>query len=573
MKLFLKDKKAKVKNKFKRAHHHWKSTFTSLYLREAAVIILLFLIIVISSSIILFRYFKNHINIYPKDGGTYTEGIVGQPQNLNPLYSQSSSIDRSIVSLVYSGLVKIDEYGNIAPDLAEKWESSEDNSKYTFYLRKDARWHDGDKVLSEDILFTYSVLQDPDYSGPLKNQFKDIVLETPNEFTVIFNNPTKDKSFINKLNVGILPQHMWSNYQVSDMPYLEQNLTPVGSGRFSFKNATSDGSGKIINLTLDKNSNFYGDKSFIESIIFKFYNNENEIKNALAEKEIDGSADMDSDSLKEVEQINRFRIYSYKEPGYKALFFNPEKNQLLSRKEIRKVFDLAIDRSRIENETLYKKALAISTAFDNYDKKTDIGLQRENAKKQLVVLGATDKDNNGFLEINSELLKFNLTINSDSESKKVARNIKEDLAKIGIEIIIEEKGSTEFERDILNPRNYQIVLLGQNYGKNKNLYSFWHSSQLKSPGLNFSQISSKRIDALLENYLTNQDEKEKDKILSAISKVIVDESYAVFLYKPLYVYTTDKRIKGLSKNYFIYPENRFIGIEKWYINNTWSFKI
>jgi len=388
---------------------------------------------------------------------------------------------------------------------------------------------------------------------------------------VVFNNQSKDKNLIEKLTIGILPQHMWSNYQVANMPYLEQNLTPVGSGRFSFKNATTNEAGKIINISLEKNNRFYKDNSYIEAIIIKFYDNETAIKNALMEKEIDGSAGISSNTYRELEQINRFRIYSYPETGYKALFFNPEKAQLLDKKEIRKIFDLSIDRAKIEEDKLYKKSEALLGTFNKYDKESyDINTQRESAKKILSSLGAVDNDKNGYLEIGANQLTFILTINSDPESKQVANIIKDDLLIVGIEIIIEEKKPTELERDTLNPRNYQIVLLGQNYGVNKNLYPFWHSSQLKSPGLNFSQISSRRIDALLENYLKQESQLEKDKLLSATTKVITDESYAVFLYKPLYIFVTDKRIKGLSKDYFAYPENRFGNIEDWYIETKWS---
>ncbi|NTU69902.1 peptide ABC transporter substrate-binding protein [bacterium] len=571
MKRFLVDKKNSAKQKIRSAKHNWHGIFASLYLRESAVVVLLFLIISISLATIYLKQLGIYFNQSPVSGGTYTEGIVGQPQSLNPLYSQGSSVDRSIVSLVYSGLVKIDKHGEIKPDLAESWDISEDKTKYTIHLKKNAFWHDGDQVLSEDILFTYSVTQDPDYTGPLKDQFKDVSIEAPDDFTIIFIDTKKDINFINKLTLGILPQHRWATSLVSDIPYLEQNLTPIGSGIFSFKNASTDESGKIINITLERNNRFYSDKPYIESIILKFYQNDQEIKNALTKKEIDGSADIDSTSYRDLENINRLRFYSYPESGYKAIFFNQDKSQLLANKEIRKIFYLSINKAAIENE-LYKKAKISHDAFNDYREPLDQNKNIEEAKIILSTLQAKDDNNDGILELNGGKITFALSINSDEESKTVAKIIKENLKQLGIEILVEEKNSTEFERDVLSPRNYQLVLLGQNYGANKNLYPFWHSTQLKSPGLNFSQVTSKRIDVLLENYLVKTDSEEKQKILETINKIILEENYAVFLYKPIYVYATDKKIKGLTKNYFTFPENRFIEIEKWYINSKWSFR-
>src|SRR5512136_2693924 len=79
----------------------------------------------------------------PDVGGTYIEGLAGNPRAINPLFADIRSVDLDIGALVFNGLTRINERGEIVSDLAERWEVSADARTYTFYLRSDVRWHDG----------------------------------------------------------------------------------------------------------------------------------------------------------------------------------------------------------------------------------------------------------------------------------------------------------------------------------------------------------------------------------------------------------------------------------------------
>ena len=81
--------------------------------------------------------------LVPDYGGTYREGVAGNPRYINPLLSTFNDVDRDLVALVFRGLTVADERGQIQPDLADTWEISPDNLIYTFHLRQDVRWHDG----------------------------------------------------------------------------------------------------------------------------------------------------------------------------------------------------------------------------------------------------------------------------------------------------------------------------------------------------------------------------------------------------------------------------------------------
>ena len=108
----------------------------------------------------------------PAHGGRYVEAIVGSPLRVNPLYTAFNDVDRDLATLVFSGLTTLGPDGTVLPDLAESWEVSPDARVYTFHLRQDITWHDGTAFTADDVIFTWSVLSDPDFKGePSLGQF------------------------------------------------------------------------------------------------------------------------------------------------------------------------------------------------------------------------------------------------------------------------------------------------------------------------------------------------------------------------------------------------------------------
>jgi peptide/nickel transport system substrate-binding protein len=96
----------------------------------------------------------------PIAGGIYREGLIGMVSRLNPLLDSNNQVDEDIDRLLYRGLVQFDSRGIPQPDLAESWAVSADATLYTFRLRDDATWHDGEPVVSDDVIYTYSKFQE-----------------------------------------------------------------------------------------------------------------------------------------------------------------------------------------------------------------------------------------------------------------------------------------------------------------------------------------------------------------------------------------------------------------------------
>ena len=70
----------------------------------------------------------------PAFGGKYTEGVVGQPRFINPIYGETNDIDRTLIELVFSGLMTYDKDGKIVKDLADDYKISDDGLKFLNFI-------------------------------------------------------------------------------------------------------------------------------------------------------------------------------------------------------------------------------------------------------------------------------------------------------------------------------------------------------------------------------------------------------------------------------------------------------
>ena len=175
-------------------------------------------------------------------GGTYVEGLVGYPQRINPLFSNLNDVDRDLCALVFEGLTRVDEHNQIAPMLAERWDVSADGLVYTFYLRTTVRWQDGEPLTADDVVFTISVLQDPDFPGLpfLGELWRSVDVKKLDRTTVQFALLEPFAPFIDYTTIGLIPKHVLQDVPVADLDRHAFNYQPVGSGLFRVAELTAE---------------------------------------------------------------------------------------------------------------------------------------------------------------------------------------------------------------------------------------------------------------------------------------------------------------------------------------------
>ena len=156
-------------------------------------------------------FYLQHFIPQPAIGGEYSEGLIGAPQYINPLLSQTNDVDTDLQRLVFAGLVKYDHDLQLVPDLAEGWEVSDDLKTFTFRLKEGVRWHDGQPLTADDVIFTIHSIQDPDFKSPLLISVRGVTVSKIDDRTVVFVLPDAFPEFLEVLTVGLLPEHIWGS--------------------------------------------------------------------------------------------------------------------------------------------------------------------------------------------------------------------------------------------------------------------------------------------------------------------------------------------------------------------------
>ena len=169
----------------------------------------------------------------------YVEGVLGRPTSVSPLSARTQA-DRDLVALVFSGLVRNGPDGTLVPDLAERWSVDQTGSVWTFQIRPDATWHDGEPVTADDVAFTIHVLQDHDYHGPGAGSWNEVKVTTTGQRTVVMTLTTPLGGFLQAATQPIAPAHLLAGVAVgrlADDPFGHQ---PIGSGPFAVASLTQD---------------------------------------------------------------------------------------------------------------------------------------------------------------------------------------------------------------------------------------------------------------------------------------------------------------------------------------------
>ncbi len=309
----------------------------------------------------------------PAVGGTYVEAAIGAPHLINPLFAGLNDVDMDITKMVYSGLMKYDNQRRLVPDIAASYEVSEDKKTYTFQLRQDVFWHDGEKLTSEDIVYTIEALQDDEIGSPLRVSFQGVEVNAFDEFTIQFVLEEPFQSFLSSLVVGILPEHVWGSISPDTIRLAGRNLKPIGSGPYVFSKLVKDDTGLISRFELKRFENYHGQVPFIEKFAFQFFADYEGVGGAiqaLREQKVTGLNFIPS-SLREKVARKNINMLTLQLPQYSALFFNQDKNELLKKDQFRLALAQVIDKNRLLHESLNNEGAVIHgpilPTFPGYD--------------------------------------------------------------------------------------------------------------------------------------------------------------------------------------------------------------
>src|SRR3989338_5829883 len=534
----------------------------------------LLLAVLLSGTAFLGRAYVGITRAVAQVGGSYTEGVIGTPEMINPLYAVKDA-DRDISRLVFSGLFTYDGTGALQPDLAERHEISADGKVYTVMLRNAAQWHDGTPLTADDVVFTVRRIQNIQYKSPFRLNWQGVEAEKIDDHTVRFTLRTAYAPFIENLTQGIIPRHLWEHVDPGAALLHNLNLSPVGSGPYRLKRFKSDGAGSLLWYALSRNADFHREGPYLKEITFVFFNNEEDMISAWHRGDIEGFGPVSSVRANEFNK-DAVQVLSLATPRIFSVFFNEKQAPALADKKIRLAITYAIDRERIAEQATTGGGIAMAALLPLSRPFADAvpALPHDPAKARKLIesAGWKDADGDGMYEkiirdkrkTETQMLELGLSTGDSPELVRAASLIKEMLGEAGIRVSIDTRSFGDLESAVIRPRNFQMLLFGQVYGYEPDPFAFWHSSQIKDPGLNIAFFAHRSGDKILEEARRSTDAQKRAALYGDFARIAAAEIPAVPLYTQMFIYLLPRAMEGVALSRISLPSDRFNEINTWY---------
>ncbi len=388
------------------------------------------------------------LNVYAAETNeeiyTMRIGMTQEIDSLNPFESWLVT-GAEFFSVIYDPLVKFDENLKPIPNLAESWELSEDQLEWTFHLRQDVKFHDGEPLTSEDVKFALGTFSETGL-GMYASLLAGITsIECPDDYTVVIHTE-EPKANMLMAYTPIVPKHIWGNVPLDELEtWPDEN--PVGSGPFKFAEYKQ---GEF--LKIEANDDYFGGRPHIDEVVYVFFASKDTMAQAIKLGEIDVATNLSPTQKQSLEAEENIQVISGVVKGYTEIGFNcwddpaSKGNKLLLDKSIRQAIEWAIDKQQIIDVAYSGEGVFGTTVIDPGDyfhyepsaeelRTYDI----EKAKEILTAAGYEDTDGDGIREDSQgNRLSFTFSLIADNtEEVKAGQMIAGMVKDAGIELVVE----------------------------------------------------------------------------------------------------------------------------------------
>jgi len=560
--------------------------------------------------IVLTATVLSHGEIIPssKYGGALVLSTTSDPRSFNDIIAKETSTTL-VTELIFEGLTRTNAATTkVEPHLAKRWEVSDDGLSWTFYLREDVRWNDGEPFTADDVVFTFNdLIYNPDIPSSARDVFtveeQIFHVEKIDDYTVRFTLPVKFAPFLRGMGQAILPQHKLKKI--------------VEEGKFNFSWGIDTSPGEIVGtgpfmlarydpgqrLVFVRNPHYWkhspeGDQlPYLDKIIYLIVQNQD----IALLKFVDGVTDaygfrgMDYPLLKPLEKEMNFTVYDLgPDLGSNFLVFNqnrgvhqgtgkplvdPRKLAWFTDLNFRRAVAHAMDKAKmieiVKNKLGYPQHSPIGpgAGFFHNPNVPEYDYDLGKAKAILKESGFQDRDQDGIVEDpQGHKVEINLYTNAgNTERMDIGGIIRRDLEKIGLKVnflplefnTLVSKLNATFEWDaiILGLTGGIEPHFGKNVWNSQGQLHLWHPNQ-ESPATQWER----RVDELFLQGVQELDEEKR--------KTYYDEFQTIIAQQLPVIYTVlDARITGVRNKFGnLQPTNYggiFHNIEELYLKEEY----
>lgn len=460
-----------------------------------------------------------------------TNIVVGIPQDIDSLdpHKSSATGTQEIMFNVFTGLMSPSPSGEVIPEIAESYTSNEDMTVYTFKLRKNVKFHNGQDLTARDVKYSFDRVcgKTKDQNKALSSIYENIIdsVNVIDIRNIEFKLTAPDPSFLTKMTLAIIPENTG----------LKQEKDPVGAGPYKFVKYTPG-----ISVELTKNNDYYIEgQPIIENAEFKIFTDMNAAVMSLTNREID-YMNVTEDYLPQISE-NGFNIKSYSMNTVQLLALNNDFGPFKDIR-VRKAINYAVDKDTLismvskSSPKLGSNFSSVMSAFYKEGLEKLYEYNPDRAKKLLKEAGY-------------ENLKFTCRVASEYKfNLEAAQIIKEQLRNIGVEMDLDVIDWNTWLQEVYKNKQHEATVIG--FTGKLDPYRILHR-YVSDYSKNFINFRDEKYDEVLKEALSEVDLNKRVNLYKEAQSILAEQAASVFLMDPSYNIVMDKNLQG----YKFYPIN------------------
>lgn len=517
-----------------------------------------------------FKHF-DYVNPDAPKGGTLRQAGFGGFDSLNPFINKGVPADD--IGMIYDTLTRhgLDEPFTEYSLLAEKIEKAPDNAWVRFYLRPEARFHDGQPVTAEDVKFSFDTLMSkgaPMYRGYYADVEK-VEVESPQRVRFVFKQAGNRELPLIVGQLPVLPKHWWAERDFS-----KGNLeVPLGSGPYKVADVQAGRSIRYERVKdwwgkdLPVNRGFYN----FDTLEIDYYRDNTVALEALKAGQFDYWLETSAKNWATAYntpavangQLIKEEIANHNPTGMQGFIFNTRR-PLFTDRRVREALGLLFD-YEWANRQLFNGAYTRTRSYFDNSELASIGLPSADELKLLEPLRAqippqvfTDEyhppvtdgsgiireqqrrayqllqeagwrvDGDQMLDSTGKPVSFEFLL-AQTEFERVLLPFKRNLADLGIELVIRRVDVSQYINR-LRSRDFDLIVggFGQSNSPGNEQREYWHSSSAGNPGSrNFIGLKDPAVDSLVEGLINADSRQSLITHTRALDRVLLWGHYVV----------------------------------------------
>ena len=492
-------------------------------------------------------------------GGTLAVAISSDPGSLNPAMTTSGGVHTASETF-FNGLVALDEEGAPIPELATEWEIADDGRTYTFTLRDDVTWHDGEAFTADDVVFTFEEVLLEFHARTAASMGSSIEsVEATDDHTVVFRFAEPYAPLLQQLNVTeapILPEHVYGEGDLEDHP---ANTAPVGTGPFVFESYEE---GAEIRATA--NEDYFKDGPHLDELVMRVIPDEATQLLALENGEVDFLWGVPGPDIARLEQDPDIELgTTNSNPGgsncIMTMSFNLDRD-ITSDPAVRRAIGHALDRDRFVEQVLYGQGQVAEAPISSgipWAHAADTELPThdpDEAARLLDEAGWTTGDGD-VRSRDGEPLSIDFV--HFPTFSKYGELVREQLGQVGIEVDLQALEPPVFAPTVFAEDDFDTNIISYCNGPDPEVgvRRMYDSALIGDvPFTNAAQYRNERVDSLFEEASQTVETSQRTPLYAEIQQIVADDLPYMWLVETLGTRAWDARCSGFKIHTGLFAE-------------------